>query len=85
MKAKEEEFEKLMTKQMEETKEVMLDSNISASEKRKRAKLAPGTRRKWRRLKRRKKTRRDWTKRASRKIRKAAIVLWSFESVRDGE
>ena len=33
MKAKEEEFEKLMTKQMEETKEVMLDSNISASER----------------------------------------------------
>ena len=35
MKAKEEEFEKLMTKQMEETKEVMLDSNISASEREK--------------------------------------------------
>ena len=33
MKAKEEEFEKLMTKQMKETKEVMLDSNISASER----------------------------------------------------
>ena len=32
-KAREEEFEKLMTKQMEETKKVMLDANMSASER----------------------------------------------------
>ena len=34
-KAREEEFEKLMTKQMEETKKVMLDANMSASEREK--------------------------------------------------
>jgi len=34
-KAREEEFEKLMTKQMEETKKVMLDANMSASDREK--------------------------------------------------